>query len=135
MKITRVNHISINVDGGAYSGVMDFFSGILGLPVINDVRPQQFKDAIPGDWFSIGDARLHVFDYEEGQELRQPGSPQPGGPHFAVYVEDLSGAVAELESRDIPYWSNGEGVKRQVWVLDPGGNTVELSQDPDTYNG
>jgi hypothetical protein len=53
------------------------------------------------------------------------------GPHFAVYVDDLEGFIVELNQRGIKFWSNGIGIERQIWILDPGGNTVELSQDPD----
>ena len=132
MKITRISHLSINVDGREEE-TRNFYHTLLGMPLINHLRPQSFKDAIPGDWFALGEERLHVFNYEVGSPLRTPGSPQPGGPHFAVYVEDLPAAIAELESADIPFWSNGEGVKRQIWILDPGGNTVELNQDPDYF--
>lgn len=129
MKITGISHLSINVDGRP-DEAQDFYRNLLGLPLANHLRPQAFKDAIPGDWFELADARLHVFDYAVGEPLRAPGSPQPGGPHLAVYVADLEAAVAELDQAEIEYWSNGEGTDRQVWILDPGGNTVELNQDP-----
>lgn len=129
MKITGISHLSINVDGHQ-DEVSKFYNVLLGMPLINHLRPQVFKDAIPGDWFGLGEQRLHVFNYQVGGRWRTPGAPQPGGPHFAVYVEDLPAAIAELEAADIPYWSNGEGANRQIWILDPGGNTVELNQDP-----
>jgi len=129
MKITGISHMSVNVDGRE-DDVRAFYNGLLGLPLINDLRPQAFKDAIPGDWFALGDERLHVFNYQVGGQWRMPGRPQPGGPHIAVYVSDLPSAIAELETAGVPYWSNGDGAERQIWVLDPGGNTVELNQDP-----
>jgi hypothetical protein len=46
-------------------------------------------------------------------------------------VDDLEGFIVELNRRGIKFWSNGIGIERQIWILDPGGNTVELSQDPD----
>ena len=131
MRATRLNHLTVNVDGGDDGRSRDFYCGLLGLDDLNHLRPAAFKDAIPGDWFGIGEERLHVFDYPVGGKWRTPGSPQPGGPHFAVYVDDLEAALAEFQRRGIEYWSNGEGVERQIWILDPGGNTVELSQDPD----
>ena len=129
MKITGISHLSINVDD-RQEEARNFYNGLLGLPLVNHQRPQAFKDAIPGDWFALAEGRLHVFDYQEGGQWRTPGSPQPGGPHIAVYVEDLAAAVDELDEANIAYWSNGEGASRQIWILDPGGNTVELNQDP-----
>ncbi|GAA0322802.1 hypothetical protein GCM10009087_36360 [Sphingomonas oligophenolica] len=130
MKVTRINHISVNVDGSTGDEIRAFYAGLLGMPLINHERPQEFKDVIPGDWYALGSKRLHVFEYEEGGQWRTPGSPQPGGPHFALYVDDLAAAEAELTQRAIPFWSHGEGEARQLWILDPGGNTVELGQDP-----
>jgi catechol 2,3-dioxygenase-like lactoylglutathione lyase family enzyme len=130
MRATRLNHLTVNVDGDDDRRAYEFYCGLLGMPDLNHLRPTAFKEAIPGDWFGIEDIRLHVFDYPAGGQWRAPGSPQPGGPHFAIYVDDLEGAIAEFERRGIAFWSNGEGIDRQVWILDPGGNTVELSQDP-----
>jgi catechol 2,3-dioxygenase-like lactoylglutathione lyase family enzyme len=130
MKVTRFNHLAINVEGHD-EATLAFYQGLLGMPLLNHLRPIEFQKAIPGNWFGIGDDRLHVFDYPVGGKWRTPGSPQPGGPHFAVYVDDLEGFVVELNRRGIKFWSNGIGIERQIWILDPVGNTVELGQDPD----
>jgi len=130
MKVTRFNHLAVNVDGQDEATVA-FYHGLLGMPLLNHIRPIEFKRAIPGNWFGIGEERLHVFDYPVGGRLRAPGAPQPGGPHFAVYVDDLEGFEVELNRRGIKFGSHGVGLERQIWILDPAGNTVELGQDPD----
>lgn len=130
MKVTRFNHLAVNVEGRD-EATLAFYHGLLGMPLLNHIRPIEFQRAIPGNWFGIGDERLHVFDYPVGGRFRAPGSPQPGGPHFAVYVDDLESFEIELNRRGIKFASNGVGLERQIWILDPAGNTVELGQDPD----
>jgi hypothetical protein len=48
------------------------------------------------------------------------------GPHLSYYVEDLEGAVRELEERGIEHLR----FRLVVWLKDPAGNTVEIQQDP-----
>jgi glyoxylase I family protein len=73
-----------------------------------------------GAWLQVGDQQVHLI---EGAE------PAPGGGHFALAVEDLDAAVAELRggglkvSDPVPV-----GTGRQSFVRDPAGNTVELNQ-------
>jgi catechol 2,3-dioxygenase-like lactoylglutathione lyase family enzyme len=130
MKVTRFNHLAVNVEGQD-EATLAFYHDLLGMPLLNHIRPIEFQRSIPGNWFGIGDERLHVFDYPVGGRFRAPGLPQPGGPHFAVYADDLEGFEVELNRRGIKFGSNGVGLERQIWILDPGGNTVELGQDPD----
>jgi hypothetical protein len=48
-----------------------------------------------------------------------------------VAVEDLDGAIAELEARGIEYERALQGAGTvQIWIRDPAGNTIELQQDP-----
>ncbi len=70
------------------------------------------------------------------QQLHLVGAPPRGTPidstghHFCVAVDDLDGAIAELEARGIAYERavQGQGTV-QIWVNDPAGNTIELQQD------
>ena len=81
---------------------------------------------IPGHWHTLADQQLHLV----GAPSRGIG-PDPTGHHFCVTVDDLTAAVAELDSRSIEYVRGvqGEGVV-QIWITDPAGNTIELQQDP-----
>ena len=56
--------------------------------------------------------------------------------HFAVYVDDFDGFVADLRKRDIDFWSwaekHGEVTGRpdgfrQIYVADPDGYRVEVN--------
>ena len=52
------------------------------------------------------------------------------GNHYCMAVDDLDGAIVELESRGIDYVRavQGEGTV-QIWIADPAGNTIELQQE------
>lgn len=121
MKVTRILHVSLNT-AGSLESTRTFYATLFGLP--EEARPR--IEGIPGRWFGIGDAQLHLV----GASARGAGI-DPTGPHFCVGVDDIEGAVAELEAAGIPYERalQGEGVV-QVWVRDPSGATVELQQDP-----
>ena len=54
---------------------------------------------------------------------------RPTGPHVCFAVDDLDGAVAELERDGIPYVRGAQGAVVQIWFADPAGNTVEIQQD------
>ncbi len=120
MKLTRILHHSVNVEGGlAQAG--DFYRQLLALGDLS--RPQ--IPGIDGLWFGIGDGQVHLVDAPAG-----PGPIRPAGPHVCFGVEDLDVAVAELEAQGIDYTRGVQGETVQIWIVDPSGNTVELQQDP-----
>ena len=121
MKVTRVQHVSVNTNGVSVDVVAAFYRDVLGLG--DAARPE--IPGIPGHWHTIGDTQLHLV-----------GAPPRGTPidstghHFCAGVSDLAEAVAELEARGIEYQRavQGEGTV-QIWIADPAGNTIELQQD------
>jgi catechol 2,3-dioxygenase-like lactoylglutathione lyase family enzyme len=122
MKVTRFGHASVNV-ATHLDQCHRFYRDVLGLAT----TPRNASASmIPGHWFVAGDAQVHLID------VPCDGAPRnPVGPHFAVLVEDIAAAIAELEAGGVPYNRIGEGRDAQVWVADPAGNTIELAQDPD----
>ncbi len=126
MRVTRVLHASVNVEGRLDDAVR-FYAEVFDLP--SDERPE--IPFVGGHWFRAG-AQIHLVD------APMAGSGiDPTGPHFCLGVEDLEGAVAELEARGIEYFratQPGVGAAAgtevtQVWIVDPAGNTIELQQD------
>lgn len=121
MKVTRFQHVSVNANGTSLDEMVAFYGDVLGLD--DKLRPE--IPGTPGHWHIVGDQELHLV-----------GSPatgntiDPTGHHFCVTVEDLEGAVAELESRGIEYVRAVQGAGTvQIWISDPAGNTVELQQE------
>jgi catechol 2,3-dioxygenase-like lactoylglutathione lyase family enzyme len=120
MKLTRILHHSVNVEGGL-AGAEDFYRQLLALGDLS--RPE--IPGIDGHWFGIADAQVHLVDAPAG-----PGPIRPAGPHVCFGVEDLDAAVAELEAQGIDYTRGAQGTTVQIWIVDPSGNTIELQQDP-----
>ena len=121
MKVTRVAHVSVNVEGHL-DATRDFYRDLFGLA--DQPRPEM---GIEGHWHRLGDTggvELHLVD------AKASGSGiDPVGPHYCVFVDDLDGAIAELDERGIEYYRGAQGDVVQVWINDPAGNTVELQQD------
>ena len=120
MKVTRILHHSVNVEGDLGVAV-GFYRGLLAL----GDHPRPEIPGIDGHWFAVGDAQVHLVDAPAG-----PGPIRPTGPHVCFGVEDIDAAVAELEAEGIDYTRGAQGTTVQIWIVDPSGNTVELQQDP-----
>ncbi len=124
MKVTRILHASVNVTD-TLDEADDWYRSLLGLAPV----PRPSIDGIPGAWFAISDAQLHLVG-ARNPEL----AIDPTAHHVCFAVEDLDGAVAELEAAGIDYRrsrQDDQGVTvQQVFLIDPAGNLVELQQDP-----
>ena len=59
--------------------------------------------------------------------------PRPSRDHFAIRVDDLDAAVADLRAADQKVYTSDHipGAGRQAFLHDPFGNFIELNQpDP-----
>jgi lactoylglutathione lyase/glyoxylase I family protein len=119
MKVTRVLHVSVNVEDDL-DPAREFYRRLFGL----DTHARPDIPGIGGHWFALGDAELHLVDAPAGQS-----AIRPAGNHFCVAVEDLDAAVAELDREGVEYVRGAQGEVVQIWIADPAGNTVELQQD------
>jgi catechol 2,3-dioxygenase-like lactoylglutathione lyase family enzyme len=119
MRVTRVGHVSVNVEG-ALDETRTFYADVLGL----DDRERPEITGVGGHWHGMGDVELHLVDAAQAGH-----GIDPTGPHFCVFVDDLDAAIRELDDRAIPHLDARQGDVVQVWVTDPAGNTVELQQD------
>ena len=121
MKITRILHASVNVED-RLEPTAAFYAAVLDL----DQASRPTIPGIAGQWFSVGDAQLHLVD------APHRGAPRidPTGPHICFGVEDFDAAVTELDGADIPYERAQQGSVPQVWITDPSGFTIELQPDP-----
>jgi catechol 2,3-dioxygenase-like lactoylglutathione lyase family enzyme len=119
VRVTRILHHSVNVEGGL-ADCVDFYRRF-DLPDLS--RPE--IPGIDGHWFGAGPAQVHLVDAPEGE-----AAIRPTGPHVCFGVDDLDAAIGELERDRVPYLRGAQGEVVQIWVTDPAGNTIELQQDP-----
>jgi len=121
MKVTRFQHVSVNANGIPLDKMAAFYGDVLGL----GDKPRPEISGVPGHWHVVGDLELHLVG-----ALPTGNAIDPTGHHFCVTVEDLDGAVAELDARGIEYVRAVQGAGTvQIWISDPAGNTVELQQE------
>ena len=95
---------------------MASYRDVMGLSVHGDRAVLNFD----GAWLEVGSLQLQLLD-----------KPVPGavGQHFAVQVDDIDAAVAELREQAVTV-SDPVAVNRnhEVFLNDPSGNMVELRQ-------
>lgn len=112
MRPLGVHHVSINVDD--VPAAVRFYTEVLGLTPRAD-RPDFGFD---GAWLDAGDQQVHLIAAR---------SPENLGQHFAVLVDDLDAAVAEIRARGVTVSDPSPvGAGRQAFLVDPDGNAVEL---------
>jgi catechol 2,3-dioxygenase-like lactoylglutathione lyase family enzyme len=113
MKPLQLHHASIRV--GDLERSRTFYEKLIGLSQIE--RPDL---GFPGAWYGIGSGQLHLIE-RVGLAMKI----DPTGPHFAIEVADLAEARRELAAAGLEILDPGGD---QLWVLDPDGYTVEITQ-------
>jgi len=112
----RIDHIHIAVAPDKLEDAKAFYTGIMGLQLIN--RPNHLFTT-PGYWFNIGNIQLHI-----GVEPQLPISTR----HTAFEVADVDAALNYLKNKvqllDEPTIPG----RRRFAFLDPFGNRMELLQ-------
>jgi glyoxylase I family protein len=114
VKAKAVHHVSINV--ADVDRAAAFYVDVLGLTRRTD-RPEL---GVAGAWLDAGGQQVHLIN----------GTPAPAvGQHFALLVDDLDAAVADLRARGLRVSDPSPvGTGRQSFVHDPDGNLIEIHQ-------
>ena len=96
-----------------------FYDKVLGLKPLSS-RP---NFGFGGAWYGIGNNALHIISSENHGR-----KPDPLGAHVAFDVEDFDETKRSLKEMGIEFLEapSNMGAGRQLWVVDPDGNTVEL---------
>ncbi len=128
VKVKALNHVGIRVSDA--NRTKEFYARVLGLPMME--RP---NFPFGGAWYGIGHNMIHVIESRDtGRKI------DPTSPHIALDVDDLDEAKAELERLGIEYLDGSAAsavignaerrlTGRQLWFLDPDGNTIELRSE------
>ena len=113
MKPAGVHHVAICV-ADAQKGLA-FYRDVLGMTQLP--RP----DIGPGYWLDAGGQQVH---------LMQSDAAPPAANHFAIRVDDIDAAVADLQDRGVEVHRVPliAGSGHQAFLHDPFGNMVELNE-------
>ena len=117
----QFDHASVSVND--LTAAVQFYGRTLGLEQIK--RPDF---AFPGAWFRAGHTSIHL---TTGGSVDRINKPLPGEPHLALALpteHDLDELVEELRTDGFPVYEleHSPAALRQVFVLDPSGNEIEL---------
>lgn len=119
--IDACHHVAVVVRDAAAARA--FYGELLGLEELE--RPAELAERIPGAWYRIGSAELHVFERPDFEPYAGPI-----GPHVALRAADFDAIVARLRERGCRFVFGPErdstGVARVI-LRDPTGNTVEIT--------
>ena len=115
MKPAGIHHVAICVDDA--EAAKAFYCDVLGFEPLTN-RPAEFG---PGYWLEGGGQQLHLMQVADAG--RNPG-------HFAVRVDDIAAAVADISDAGVRVdrIPHTPGAGEQAFLHDPAGNLIELNQ-------
>ena len=134
IRIRKIDHVALHVDDVAATSA--FYTEVLGLAAGTppSMTPEMValishlkavtKTSGPteGMWVEPPGGQVHLIRAEKTEDR-----VNPFGPHLAFEVEDFDDAKQILTGRGLSFVEAPDGSPfRQLWVLDPSGNTVEL---------
>jgi catechol 2,3-dioxygenase-like lactoylglutathione lyase family enzyme len=113
VKPAGVHHVAICVPDAEKA--LGFYRDQLGMTQLP--RP----DFGPGYWLDAGGQQVHLMEVD---------APPPGANHFAIRVDDIDAAVADLQAAgvDVQRIPLMPGAGHQAFLHDPFGNFLELNQ-------
>ncbi|MDX1697471.1 MAG: VOC family protein [Thiohalobacterales bacterium] len=118
--VSGLDHVSILVNDTGRA--LDFYHGILGLPV-NAERPDL---GFPGAWLDVGPGQqIHLLELPADTCIDRPSVHGGRDRHIALRVDDLDSVVGTLAEAGIDYTLSRSG-RRALFCRDPDGNAVEL---------
>lgn len=122
MKVLGIDHLVITT--ADIDSCLEFYVGLLGM----EHRVVRGHHNL---CFGSGKISVHT---RKGEFLPAASNPQYGSQDFCLIVDDLQKAKAEMEERGYRFAggivarSGAEGSMRSLYLHDPDGNLVELSE-------
>ena len=115
IKAKGFSHCAVRI-GEDVEKSKNFYEHVLGLKALP--RP---NFGFGGAWYGVGNNQIHLISSKKREGI------DPMGPHLAIEVEDFEATKAALKEQGIEFLeAPGNFAGRQLWILDPDGNTIEL---------
>ncbi|MGH2751187.1 MAG: VOC family protein [Actinomycetota bacterium] len=108
------DHVNVTTPEELETAVLEFYEECLGLKRLD--KPAGTRSA--GGWFQVGRGQLHV--------SRDAHNPPPTA-HFALEVNDFTGAVTRLRSAGFHIeQARPIAGRHRFFTRDPAGNRIEI---------
>lgn len=116
ISLVALDHVQIAAPKGSEKEAIEFYNGVLGLPIVEKPKTLQKNGGV---WFSNGVINIHI-------GIEEPFVPAKKA-HPAFIVHDLKDTMNYLKERSISFKEDFllPGAKR-IYVHDPFGNRIEL---------
>jgi len=120
LMITALHHVNVTVSAELESAAKEFYGSVLGLKQI----PKPATSRQSGAWYEIGDVQLHLSVEDEERLLSSR--------HVCFTVSDLAEAAQRFREAEIEVIADPRPNPRapRFYVRDPGGNQLEIAQEP-----
>jgi catechol 2,3-dioxygenase-like lactoylglutathione lyase family enzyme len=118
--VNQLHHVNVTVPAELEQAAKDFYGSVLGL---NQV-PKPAAARQTGAWYQIGDNQLHLSVEEETNDLSSR--------HVCFRVSDLAETEKRFRDAGVEIVSDPRPVPgtSRFYVRDPGGNQLEIVQQP-----
>ena len=130
LKILELHHHALRVspEPGSLDKSLAFYRDVLGLT--SDPGRPDFS--LGGAWMDVGrKAQIHLMAIDGTSAVASDPRLDPTRPHVALAVADIQEAKSELDRQGVRYLAlsvMGDARMEQLFMLDPGGNVIELHQ-------
>src|SRR5690348_4894018 len=118
--VTALHHVNVTVPAELEVAAKDFYGSVLGLKEIR--KPATSRQS--GAWYQIGNTQLHLSVEDEEQALSSR--------HVCFTVSDLAEAEQRFREAGIEIIADPRPNPDapRFYVRDPGGNQLEIAQQP-----
>lgn len=119
IRITELSHVNVTVPQSLEEATKHFYGAVMGLQEVP--KPQESKGR-GGAWYQLGEVQLHLSREEDVEN----GSKR----HVCFRVANLSEAEQDFLAAGVAIIPDDLPVagSRRFYVLDPGGNRIEIVQ-------
>src|SRR5258705_7724588 len=121
--LIKFNHLNVTVPSTLEAAAKHFYGAVLGLQQIP--KPTGTRQDI-GAWYQLGEVQLHLSTEEDVQN-------ELSDRHVCYQVSDIDVAILEFRNAGVDIIPDPRPVAGQsrVFVRDPGGNMIEVTQTVD----
>jgi catechol 2,3-dioxygenase-like lactoylglutathione lyase family enzyme len=128
MRITELSHVNVTVPESLEAATKHFYGIVMGLPEVP--KPTESKGR-GGAWYQLGAVQLHLS--REDPAIDNQASKR----HVCYSVQNLVEAEQHFRDSGVEVLPDSLPVpgSPRFYVRDPGGNLIEIAQDPKDGHG